>query len=66
MGANMERNNSIHDLWSNLMGIPIYKGIMSREYFEELLRIVRFDDKDMRTERKKRTSSQHSVKFSRK
>ena len=52
MGAEKDTSQSVHDLWSSLHGRAIYIGAMSRNRFEQLTRVLRFDDKNTREERR--------------
>ena len=52
MGANNDNCLDFHDLWSNELGRSVYIATMSRNRFSELLRIIRFDDKNTRDARR--------------
>lgn len=53
MGANNDSELPIDDLWGKVLGKNIYTATMSRIRFGELLSLIRFDDKQTRTERQK-------------
>ncbi|KAJ4444229.1 hypothetical protein ANN_06020 [Periplaneta americana] len=53
MGANNDSELPIDDLWGKVLGKNIYTATMSRIRFGELLSLIRFDDKQTRTERRK-------------
>ncbi|KAJ4425890.1 hypothetical protein ANN_27516 [Periplaneta americana] len=53
MGANNDSELPIDDLWGKVLGKNIYRATMSRIRFGELLSLIRFDDKQTRTERRK-------------
>ncbi|KAJ4438729.1 hypothetical protein ANN_14678 [Periplaneta americana] len=53
MGANKDSELPIDDLWGKVLGKNIYTATMNRIRFGELLSLIRFDDKQTRTERRK-------------
>lgn len=53
MGANNDSRLPLEDLWGKILGKNIYTATMSRIRFGELLSLIRFDDKQTRTERRK-------------
>ncbi|KAJ4430073.1 hypothetical protein ANN_22282 [Periplaneta americana] len=53
MGANNDIELPIDDLWGKVLGKNIYTATMSRIRFGELLSLIRFNDKQTRTERRK-------------
>lgn len=52
MGANDDTKLDYHDLWSEKFGRSAYIAPMSRNRFQQLMKILRFDDKNTRAERK--------------
>ncbi|KAJ4449540.1 hypothetical protein ANN_00941, partial [Periplaneta americana] len=42
-----------HDMWSERFGRPVYLATMSRNRFRELVKVIRFDDKDTREDSRK-------------
>lgn len=52
MGANDDTKLDYHDLWSKKLGRSAYIATMSRNRFRQLTKILRFDDKTTRAERK--------------
>jgi hypothetical protein len=44
IGIYKSKNEDIRQLWSLENGRPIFKKIMSRQRFQDVLRVVRFDD----------------------
>ncbi|KAJ4426216.1 hypothetical protein ANN_27027 [Periplaneta americana] len=53
MAANDDTKLDYHDLWSERFGRPVYLATMSRNRFRELVKVIRFDDKDTREDRRK-------------
>lgn len=53
MGANNDSGLPLEDLWGKILGKNIYTATMSRNRFGELLSLIRFDDRQTRTERRK-------------
>lgn len=52
MGANNDVSLDIKELWSKTLGRPAYIASMSRSRFYDLLKIIRFDDKNTRIARR--------------
>ncbi|KAK9752223.1 Transposase IS4 [Popillia japonica] len=46
-------NTSYDILWSSLYGAPIFRATIELKRFKSLLRFIRFDDKETRTERRR-------------
>ncbi|KAL6459482.1 hypothetical protein MHYP_G00329540 [Metynnis hypsauchen] len=42
---------AVHDAWSATLGVPSISKIMARNRFQDIMRHLRFDDKDTRSER---------------
>ncbi|XP_024862460.1 uncharacterized protein LOC112450618 [Kryptolebias marmoratus] len=42
---------AVHDTWSATLGVPFISNIMARNRFQDIMRHLRFDDKDTRGER---------------
>ncbi|XP_030609928.1 uncharacterized protein LOC115797483 [Archocentrus centrarchus] len=42
---------AVHDVWSATLGVPAISKIMARNCFQDIMRHLRFDDKDTRNER---------------
>ncbi|KAJ4429761.1 hypothetical protein ANN_21965 [Periplaneta americana] len=53
MAANDDTKLDYHDLWSERFGRPVYLATMSRNRFRELVKVIRFDDKNTREDRRK-------------
>ncbi|XP_069694029.1 piggyBac transposable element-derived protein 3-like isoform X1 [Periplaneta americana] len=53
MAANDDTKLDYHDLWSERFGRPVYLATMSRNRFRELVKVIRFDDKDTREDHRK-------------
>ncbi|KAJ4437784.1 hypothetical protein ANN_13722 [Periplaneta americana] len=62
MAANDDTKLDYHDLWSERFGRPVYLATMSRNRFRELVKVIRFDDKNTREDRRKEISLLHFVK----
>ncbi|KAJ4441429.1 hypothetical protein ANN_11284, partial [Periplaneta americana] len=53
IAANDDTKLDYHDLWSERFGRPVYLATMSRNRFRELVKVIRFDDKDTREDSRK-------------
>ncbi|KAJ4432564.1 hypothetical protein ANN_21187 [Periplaneta americana] len=52
MGKESDSKTAVTDLWSNISGRFVYTATMSRTRFQQLTKIIRFDDKTTRNERR--------------
>ncbi|KAJ4429107.1 hypothetical protein ANN_26108 [Periplaneta americana] len=53
MAANDDMKLDYQDLWSERFGRPVYLATMSRNRFRELVKVIRFNDKDTREDCRK-------------
>lgn len=59
-GASVSSKVKVNDLWSSgILGLPIFKRTMSRKRFKDILRFIRFDDKNSRSDRLKNDKFAH-------
>ena len=51
-GVYKSNHENVHQLWSLTDGRPIFNKIMSRNRFQEVIRVMRFDDAEARRARR--------------
>jgi len=53
-GVYKSKHESLISLWNDLNGRPIFKATMSLQGFQDITRVIRFDDRSTRNERRER------------
>ena len=48
------KHESLISLWNDLKGRPIFKATMPLQLFQDITRVIRFDDRSTRNERRER------------